>query len=252
MIHPTAIIHPDAQLADNVTVHPFVVIEADVVVGAGTELGAGTVLHSGSRLGEKCRLSSYVVLGGTPMDTRFKGEKSFVVLEASVEIREFVTVHRATGEGAETRIGEGTLVMCSAHLSHNVRVGKFCTLTTNVQLGGHCQIGDYAVLGAGAMMHQFARVGSYAMLGAAGGATQDVLPFSMARGEVAEHYRLNKVGLERRGITGERYKHLEKAIRAFRRKEWELLIDLAGQSDDVKMMLEFKNASKRGLCSFIR
>jgi UDP-N-acetylglucosamine acyltransferase len=252
MIHPTAVIHPTAQLGEGVVVHPFVVIEADVVVGAGTELGAGTVLLSGTRLGQGCRLSPNVVLGGTPMDSSFKGEKSFVVLEDKVEIREFVTVHRATGEGAETRVGEGTLVMCSAHISHNVQVGKFCTLTTNVQLGGHCQIGDYAVLGAGAMMHQFARVGTYAMLGAAGGASQDVLPFSMARGEVAEHYRLNKVGLERKGITGERYKLLEQAIRAFRRKDWPLLKDLANQSDDVKLMLEFKESSKRGIASFIR
>jgi UDP-N-acetylglucosamine acyltransferase len=251
MIHPTAVIHPDAKLAENVTIHPFVVIEADVVVAEGTELGVGTVLLSGSRVGKQCKLSPHVVVGGLPMDTRFKGEKSFAVIEDKVELREFVTVHRATGEGLETRVGEGTLVMCSVHISHNVTIGKECTLTTNVQLGGHCQLGDYVVVGSSSMMHQFCRIGAYAMFGGGSGTNQDILPFSMARGNLAQHYRLNKVGLERRGITGERYKLIEKAIRAFRRKEWTLLEELALQSEDVKLMLEFKNTSKRGLCNFV-
>jgi UDP-N-acetylglucosamine acyltransferase len=251
MIHPTAVIHPDAQIAENVTVHPFVVIEADVAIGEGTELGAGTVLLSGSRLGKNCRLSPHVVVGGTPMDTKFKGERSFAVIEDNVELREFVTVHRATGEGAETRVGESSLIMCNTHISHNVKIGRECTLTTTVQLGGHCQLGDYVVIGSGSMMHQYCRIGDYAMFGAGSGTNQDILPFSMARGNVAQHFRLNKVGLERRGITGERYKILEKAIRAFRRRDWTLLEELATQSEDVKTMLEFKHSSKRGLCSFI-
>lgn len=251
MIHPTAVIHPDATIAENAIIHPFVVIEADVVVGAGTELKAGTVLHLGTRVGSNCTLGPYAVVGGLPMDSSFKGERSFAVIEDKVELREFVTVHRATSEGAETRVGESTLIMSYTHVSHNVQVGKFCTLTTNVQLGGHCSVGDYVVIGANSLMHQFCRIGRYAMFGAGSGVNQDILPFSMARGAPASHYRLNRVGLQRKGITGERYKILEKAIRAFRRKEWDLLEELALQSEDVKEMLEFKNTSKRGLCSFI-
>ena len=185
------------------------------------------------------------------MDSSFKGEESFTVLENKVTLREFVTVHRATGEGAETRIGEGTLVMCNSHVSHNGKIGKYCSITTSVQMGGHCQLGDYVVIGSGSMMHQFCRIGNYAMFGAGSGINQDILPFSMARGNPATHFRLNKVGLERKGITGERYKILEKAIRAFRRKEWDYLHELAEQSQDVKEMLLFKEASKRGICSFI-
>jgi UDP-N-acetylglucosamine acyltransferase len=222
-----------------------------VVVGKNTILKTGTVLRSGTRVGENCTLGPYAVVGGEPMDSSFKGEESFAVLENHVVVREFATVHRATGEGAETRIGEHTLLMCYVHVSHNANVGKNCTLTNNVQLAGHTQVGDYAVLGAAGMMHQFTRVGTYAMLGAASGIGQDVLPFSLARGEPAKHFRLNKVGLERRGISGERYKILEKAIRAFRRKEWELINELAEQSPDVKEMLLFKESAKRGICSFV-
>jgi UDP-N-acetylglucosamine acyltransferase len=249
-IHPTAIVHPNARVSEGVMVGPNVVIEADVVVGEGSILQAGTVLHSGSRVGKHCQLGPYVVLAGEPMDTNYKGETSYAVLEDNVVLREFVTVHKATGEGAETRVGEGALIMTYAHITHNCKVGKKAVLVTSVQLGGHCEVGDYAFLGSVAILHQFCKVGAHAMYGAGSASNQDVLPFSMARGNPAKHLRLNKIGLERRGIVGERYKLLEKAIRAIRRKDKVLLAELAQQSDDVKVMLEFKETSKRGICSF--
>ena len=215
------------------------------------ELLAGTLLHGGSRIARGCRLGPYAVVGGTPMDTGFKGEESYTILESNVVLREFATVHRASGEGAETRVGANTLVMSYAHVSHNVRVGKEVTLTTSVQLGGHCQVGDYAFVGSTAILHQFCRIGAYAMYGAGSASNQDILPFSMARGNPAKHYRLNKIGLERRGITGERYKTIERANRAFRKRDWQTLETLATTSDDAKLMLEFKESSKRGLCAFL-
>lgn len=250
-IHPSAIIHERARLANTVRVGPFVVIEADVTVGENTELLAGTILHSGSRVGADCRLGPYVTVGGEPMDTRFQGENSYALIHDRVVMREFASLHRATGEGQHSSIGEDCLVMSYAHVSHNVQVGRGCVLTTNVQLGGHCEVGDFAVLGSSAMLHQHCRVGAYAMYGAGSATNQDILPFSLARGNPAKHYRLNKVGLERKGITGERYKRLEHAIRAFRRRDWAHLDALAADSDDVKLLLEFRASSKRGVCAFV-
>lgn len=251
MIHPSAVIDPKAQLAPTVKVGPNVVIEADVVVEDKVELLAGTLLHGGARIAKGCRLGPYAVVGGVPMDAGFKGEESYAVLEPNVVLREFATVHRASGEGAETRVGANTLVMCYAHVSHNVQVGKEVTLATSVQLGGHCQVGDFAFVGSTAILHQFCRVGAYAMYGAGSASNRDILPFSLARGNIAKHYRLNKVGLERRGITGERYKLIERTMRAFRKRDWQTLETLAQSSDDVKLMLEFKESSKRGLCAFV-
>lgn len=250
-VHPSAVVAGDAELAEGVVVGPFVVVEAGVQVGANTVLETGTILHSGTRVGAGCRLGPYAVVGGSPMDTAFRGEPSFAVLEDAVTLREFATVHRATGEGLETRVGVGTLVMSYAHVSHNARVGQGCVLTTQVQLGGHVQVGEFATLGSSAIFHQHARVGSFAMVGAGSAANRDVLPYSMARGDPARHYRLNKVGLKRRGVTGERYAALEGAVRAFRQRDWALLEELAATSDEVRGMLEFKHTSKRGLSSFV-
>ncbi len=250
-IHSTAIIHSDADLHDSVVVGPNVVIEADVVVAEGSVLETGTVLHEGSRVGKNCNLGPYAIVAGKPMDTGYKGERSFAVLEDNVVLREFVTVHKATGELAETRVGEGSLVMTYVHVTHNCKVGKQVVLTTSAQLGGHCEVGDYAFMGSTAILHQFCRIGAYAMYGAGSATNKDVLPFSLVRGNPAKHFRLNKVGLERRGITGERYKLIEKGIRAFRRKDKVLLQELAEQSQDVQYMLEFQLSSKRGIGSFM-
>jgi UDP-N-acetylglucosamine acyltransferase len=250
MIHPAAVIHPDARLADRVEVHPYVVIGADVSVDEGTVLLPGTVLEEGARIGKHCRVGPYATVGGVPMDSNFAGEKSVVVLEDHVTVREFASIHRATGEGAETRVGSGTLVMSYVHVSHNVHVGKGCTLTSKAQLAGHCQVGDYAFVGAAAMMHQYGRVGCYAMFGALSGAGQDILPYCLARGYPAKHASLNRVGLLRHGIDGERYANIKRAFRAFRKRDKTRLAELAELSTDVAMMLEFARASTRGILKF--
>lgn len=250
MIHPSAVIHPDAWVADGVEVHPYVVMAADVSVGEGTVLLPGTILEDGARIGKHCRVGPYATVGGVPMDSSFKGETSFAVLEDHVTVREFASIHRATGEGTETRVGSGTLVMSYVHVSHNVQVGKGCTLTSKAQLAGHCSVGDHAFLGAAAMMHQYGRIGSYAMFGALSGAAQDILPFCLARGYPAKHASLNRVGLLRHGIDGERYDFIKQAFRAFRKRDKARARELAEQSEDVREMLEFTQSSVRGIVKF--
>jgi UDP-N-acetylglucosamine acyltransferase len=244
-------VHPGARLAPGVRVGPGAVVEGDVEIGQGTEVLAGTVIHDGSRIGAHCQLGPYAVIGGLPMDSHFDGEPSLVVIEDGVSVREFVTVNRATGEGARTTVGAGSLLMSYAHVSHNSRIGQGCVLTTAVQLGGHSEIGDHAVLGSNALIHQFCRVGEYAMFGAASAGNMDVLPFTMARGNPARHYRLNRVGLQRHGFDGERYRALEQAVRAMRHHDRARLDELALGSPDVRRLLAFADASKRGVARFV-
>lgn len=246
-----AAVDPTAKLGANVAIGPFVTIEADVEVGEGSRLLPGTVLLAGSRVGRGCTLGPYAVVGAEPMDTGFHGERSLAVLEDEVTLRDFATVHRATGEGHETRVGAGTLVMSYAHVSHNVSVGERCVITTAVQLGGHAQVGHHAVLGSGALVHQFVRIGPYAMFGAGSATNQDVLPFSMARGNPARHYRLNAVGLKRNGFSGERYGDLERAMRYLRRRDHAALAELAATNGDAKELLDFVAASRRGVLRFV-
>jgi UDP-N-acetylglucosamine acyltransferase len=250
-IPPHAVVDPRAVIGPGVEVGPFVVVEGDVEVGAGAVLLPGTVLLAGTRIGAGARVGPHAVIGGTPMDARFRGEPSGVDIGARSVLREHVTVHRATGEGERTTIGDDALVMVGVHVSHNGRVGDRVVLTNAVQLGGHVEVGDDAVLGAGASLHQFVRVGRGAMLGAVSGFNRDVLPFAMARGNPARHYRLNAVGLRRRGVTGDRYRALEQALRAIRHHEDEILSQLAATWPEVAEMRDFMAASRRGTLRFV-
>lgn len=247
---PTAIVDSEARIAPDVEIGPGVVVEADVEVGEGSRLLAGTVLRSGTTIGRRCVIGPYAVIGGEPMDTAFKGEPSRVQIADDVTIREFATVHRATGEGEITRIGARTLVMSYVHVSHNSAVGHDCVLTSAVQLGGHSLIEEHAVIGAASVMHQFCRVGRYAMFGAASALSQDVLPFAMARGNPARHLRLNRVGLQRAGFGKDRYQLIEQAVRSVRRRDFSAVEQLAEQSQDVAHLLAFIAASKRGYARF--
>ncbi len=246
-VHASAIVHPDAVLGEGVRIGPLAVVEKDVVVGAGTQLLTGTVLQPGTRVGAGCTIGPYAVLGSLPMDSDFRGEESYVEIGDRVSIRDFATVHRATGEGRATRVGSGSLLMTYVHVSHNVQVGESVTLTAGSQLGGHSVVGDRAVLGAGAQLHQFVRVGELAMVGAMSGLNRDALPYTLLHGLYAEHYGLNRVGLKRNGFTGERYRLLERAYRALRRRDRELFSELAGESAEARRLQEFIDASARGV-----
>ena len=251
LVHPSAVVDPRAELGPGVRIGPFVVVEAAVVIEAGVELRPGTVVMAGTRVGPGASLGPHAVVGGTPMDARYRGEPTGVDIGAGADLREHVTVHRATGEGARTRIGAGALLMTGVHVSHNGLVGERAVLTNLVQLGGHVEVGDDAVLGAGAFVHQLVRVGRCAMLGAVSGFNQDVLPFAMARGNPARHYRLNAVGLRRRGVEGDRYRALEGALRAIRRRDAEGLAALAAHWPEVAEMRDFIAASRRGVLRFV-
>lgn len=249
-VHASAVVDPAARLADDVAVGPHVVIEGDVTVGAGTVLTVGTVLLDGTRVGARCRLGPYAVIGGLPMDDHFGGEASTVVLEDEVEVRDFSTVHRATGASATTRIGRGALVMSYVHVSHNGDVGAGAVLTNMTQLAGHVEIGEHAVLGGAVRVHQFTRVGAYAMVGGTSYVNRDVLPFTLAQGNTARHYRLNAVGLKRHGIEAERYRALERAVRAMRKRDEAALAELAEAWPDVARLVAFRASSHRGLARF--
>ena len=107
-IHPTAIISDTAKLGKAVSVGAYAVIEEDVEIGDDCEIGAHAVVKSFTSLGNRNRVFEHVVLGGEPQHVKFKGELSKLVIGDDNLIREFCTLHRATGEGEATRVGSRT------------------------------------------------------------------------------------------------------------------------------------------------
>lgn len=233
-----------ACLEEDVELGAYCVVHKDVVVGRGTRLGNFVVLEEGTRVGRENVLGHGVVIGGEPQDKKFKGEKSSVAIGDSNVIREYVTIHRACGEGNVTRVGNGNFLMVSSHIGHNCVVGDDVIMTNYTGLGGYAVVDDGAIIGGLTGVHQFARVGKFSMVGGHTAVRKDVLPFSLVSGDPARLYGVNSIGLRRRGMSVS----VRKAIR----EAYNVILKCARSSDAAETLVKSGVAEVRELAEFIR
>jgi len=251
-IHPSAVIHPGADLADDVTVGPFCVIGDDVQIGEGTRLEPNVIIEPGARIGRNCHVWSGSVLGGPPQDHKYKGEKSLVVIGDNNILREYVTLHRAVGEGVATRIGHDNMLMAYVHVGHNCEIGSYNTLSSYVGLSGHVTIEDHVVLGGMVGVHQYCRIGKMAMVGGVSKVNQDVPPFMMADGVPAKVLELNRVGLRRHDIPPSVRSTLRQAYKLLYRSNLNLsqamerIEEELERSEELEYLLAFIRGTQSG------
>lgn len=200
-IHPTALVDPAASLDGDVVVGPFCIIGAEVQVGRGTRLEAGVHLYPGTTLGQECRVFAGAKLGGPPQDLKYKGEKSFLIIGDRNTIREEVTIHRATGEGVATRIGNDNMLMAYCHVGHNCELGNHISMANQSGISGHVIIEDRVVISGMVGVHQYVRIGRLTIVGGFSKVVQDIPPFMMSDGRPAEIVGLNVIGLRRAGTS---------------------------------------------------
>jgi UDP-N-acetylglucosamine acyltransferase len=200
-IHPLAVVHPRAELAEDVEVGPFCVIEQGVVLGAGTVLESHVCIVSGTECGERNRFCQGAIIGGDPQDTKFKGEPTSLKVGSDNIFREYVTIHRATGEGQSTTIGDSNYLMAFVHVGHNSTIHSHVTVANGVGISGHVEVEDGVTMGGMSGVHQFVRIGRLAMIAGYSRVTRDCPPFMMCGGMDFEVYDINAVGLRRAGIT---------------------------------------------------
>ncbi|PYS52682.1 MAG: acyl-[acyl-carrier-protein]--UDP-N-acetylglucosamine O-acyltransferase [Acidobacteria bacterium] len=244
-IHPTAIISPSAEIADGVRIGPYVVIEEDVQIGDGCEVGAHAVIKRFTTIGARNRIFEHAILGGEPQDVKFKGESSRLVIGDDNLIREGVTMHRANGEGEETRIGSRNFLMIGVHVAHNCQIGNDNIFANEVALAGHIMVEDHAFLSNNVGCHQFVRIGRYSMVGGKSKIVQDVLPFFMMDGNPSRVRGLNTVGLRRAGFSEEERRALKEAYRLLFRSRLAL-------TDALREMAKLNDSNVEHLINFIR
>ena len=212
-IHSLALVHPEAILAEDVEVGPFTVIEAGVVIGRGCRIESHVKIRSGTTLGESNFVGEGTVLGGDPQDRRYAGATTYLRIGNANVIREYVTMHRATGEGSFTLVGDDNYIMASCHLGHNSVIHNHVTVANATGIAGYCTIEDYANIGGMVGVHQFCRIGKAAMIGGFTKISRDAPPFMVTDGLDQEVRDINAIGLRRLGITPERRLALHKACK---------------------------------------
>lgn len=254
MIHPTAIVHPDAQLGADCIIGPYCIIGPHVVLGPRCRLHSHVVIDGHTHLGEGNEIFPFATLGLRSQDLKWKGGITYTTIGDFNTFREGVTVHSATNEGDSTRIGSHNHFLAHAHIAHDCQVGNHIVMSNFTGLAGHVVLEDYAVLGGYVAVHQFCRIGTLAMLGGCTKVRQDVAPYMLVDGDPGKTRALNRVGLERRGVSPEAQAALKKAHRILFREQLAISNALARIEQElpplpeIQHLVRFVRASQRGIC----
>jgi len=218
-VHSTAIVHPDAKLGENVEIGPYSVINEHVNLADGVRVHAHVVIEPYTSIGAQTEIFPGAILGGVPQDRKFKSETSYLNVGENNIIRECVTLHRAAGEGNETRIGDNNLIMAYSHIGHNCHIGSWVTMANMVGISGHATVEDRVTIGGFVGIHQFVRIGTLSMLGGYSKVVQDVPPYMTADGRPVKVLDLNVVGLRRSGVPSATRLDLKQAYKLLFRSD---------------------------------
>ena len=252
LIHPSAIIHPSVVLEPGVQIGPFCVIEEEAHIGANSVLHANVIVQKYTRIGKECEIHGGAILGGAPQDTKFKGEKSFLEIGDRNVIREFVTIHRASGEGQATRLGDRNMLMAYVHIGHNCEIGSGITIASYCGVSGHVTIDDSANISGVVGIHQFCRIGTLAMIGGVSGVVQDIPPYMLANGQRARVFDININGLRRAGVSPKVRGELRMAFKLLYRANFnqsqalEAILSEIPTSPELELLLNFIRESREG------
>jgi UDP-N-acetylglucosamine acyltransferase len=254
MIHPTALIDADAKIGQNVSIGPYCIVEADTEIGDDCVLKSHVVVARHTQIGKGNKIYPFASIGEDPQDKKYANEPTQLIIGDNNTIREYVTINRGTTDDQGiTRVGNDNWIMAYVHIAHDCIVGNHTILANCTSLAGHVQVGDYAILGGFTKLHQFCRVGAHAFTAMDSGFQKDVPPFVMAQGNPAIPRAINFEGLKRRGFGKERIAAIKTAYRVLYKSDLKLneaineLENLAKDSIDVKMMVEFIQQSSRSI-----
>jgi UDP-N-acetylglucosamine acyltransferase len=254
MIHPTAIIHPQAQIGSGCEIGPYCIIGEHVTLGDNCKLHSHVVLEGHTKLGQGNEIYQFASIGAKTQDLKWKGGVTRTEIGDRNTFREYVSIHSATSDGGVTRVGSDNNILAYNHVAHDCRLGNHIIISNSVALAGHVIVEDHVVIGGLVGVHQFCRIGRLAMVGSSSKITQDVPPFMIVDGNPSATRIINKVGLERNGVSAEAQSALKQAYKIFFREELGGTAALAKIEaevpllPEVKCFVQFIRASERGVC----
>jgi UDP-N-acetylglucosamine acyltransferase len=253
MIAPTAVINPNAQIGAGCVIGPYCIIGENVVLGTGCRLHSHVVIDGHTTLGDNNEIFPFASIGLKTQDLKWKGGITRTQIGSNNTFREYVTIHSATGDGEVTMVGSHNHILAYCHIAHNVTLGNHIVMSNVATLAGHILVEDGAVIGGLAAVHQFCRVGTMAIIGGCSKVVQDVPPYMLADGNPARTRTINKVGLERNGVSEEAQTALKHAYKILFRERLTIPNALSRIEmelpplPEVRRLVAFARASERGL-----
>jgi UDP-N-acetylglucosamine acyltransferase len=212
-IHPTAVVDPRAEIGQGCSVGPYSIVGPGVKLGSDCRLYSHVVLDGLTSIGPRCEFFPFACVGLKTQDLKFKGGNCYLDIGSDNVFREHVTVHLATEDGGYTRVGSHNNFLAYSHIAHDCVVGNHVIFSNNGTLAGHVMVEDYAIIGGLAAVHQFCRIGTMSIIGGCAKVVQDVPPYMIVDGNPGVTRSVNKVGLERNGVSPDVQKALWKAFK---------------------------------------
>lgn len=188
-------------------VHPTAVIGPHVKLGTGNIVGPYAVIIGPCEVGDDNWIGPHVTIGGPP---EIRGvphragwddpdDSPGISIGSRNILREFTCVDQPSA--GRTTIGDDCYIMNRVYIAHDSVICDRATISASVSIGGHVHVGAHANLGLGCTVHQRRTIGPGAMLGMGTVVTRDVPPFVVAFGVPVRVRGVNRVGMERIGIS---------------------------------------------------
>lgn len=219
-IDATASVHHTAVLGKNVVIGPNTIVGEHVHIGDNTVINANCFIEKWTRIGESCKIHFGCVIGSEAQDIKYKGKKSWVIIGDNNELREYVTINRATSENEVTKIGSNNILLTHVHVAHNCILEDNIIIANTTNLGGHTEVESSVVIGGMTGIHQFVRIGKGAMVGAYTRLPQDVPPYMLCEGNPALIRGINAVGLRRSKVSKKGFQEIKEIHKIIFRSEF--------------------------------
>jgi len=252
-IHPTAVVHPNAQIGEGCQIGPYCIIGEHVTLGANCQLHSHVVIDGHTTLGSGNQIFPFASIGLKTQDLKWKGGTTWTRIGDKNTFREYVTVHSATSDGDATVIGAENNILAYCHVAHDCQLGNHIVMSNVATLAGHVTVEDHAIVGGLAAVHQFCRIGTMAIIGGCSKVVQDVPPYMLADGNPAETRTVNKIGMERNGVTEAAQGAMKQAYKIIFRDGLTIsnaLVRIEAELPklpEVLHLLQFARSSERGL-----
>jgi UDP-N-acetylglucosamine acyltransferase len=253
MIHPTAIVHPRAQIGAGCKIGPYCVIGEHVTLGEHCTLHSHVVVDGHTRMGLGNEIFPFAAIGMKTQDLKYQGGNPRLEIGDQNVFREGVTIHCATKDGEATVVGSHNLLIIYAHVAHDCVLGNHIIMSGYAGLAGHCVVEDHAVFAGYVAVHQFCRIGKLSMIGGCSKIVQDVPPFMIVDGNPGETRTINKVGLERNGVSDAAQTALKQAYKIIFREGLTITNALARVESElpglpeIQHLIQFIRGSERGI-----
>jgi len=247
-IHSSAIIGDDVILGENNTIGPNVVMMGNIIIGNNNYFGANTIITNNVIIGDNNSFTASSSIGsvgemGTKGDIFL--ENGNVVIGNNNVVREFVAFNSPVRKDT-TRIGNNCYFMARSHIPHDADIRNNVVMATNSVLGGGSVVNNYAYVGLGSITHQWIDIGESAMIGLQAAVTRHVPPFCIITGVPAKILKLNRIGLERRGMTDKVLDEVEQNFKSI------IMGEYNSENEIVVKIREFMSQYPQSLKKFIK